>query len=975
MTEEIIDNEWSSLALDDGTILKEYHDLDLVIGGDDAEKITASPTNVRYSPSVNKAKNAKFDVPPDSRLENLTYLGENIKFYVDRELAFDGEIRAIDSQQKEGQDYSITARPAGKKLSGSDVEENVNNEIFSDRISKLVDEFNEIDNRHEDLVNTSDEELSGVIGVGGNVRAVDNVNSGLATYENIGTDATRVTSIYIKAYTPEDAEILANITTGLDTHNFTIDGLDKNRYGEWIRIQPDFSDPDTYKINFTIDNGALLIDWVSVVEEKVSRETTAPEVNTIAEDIPFYSRSGSELENNITSIGDGLLINNNGEPRTRQISEWSSSPFPFLEETDFVDGQGGEIETDESQVQWDFSPSDSLEDWGLYARTKPYEIFVNRNETHTLGNTIYDNSWDGSAASSTEQIAVQDSSVKITGNADKRFQWTYRTSDVTEKLRLESQAYLTDTSTIEWVIQAGPFETSDTQDGYGISIGNGSFELIRWDAGSTTVLDTTSYTRQQDEWFDWSITIDDEGVDVSLSDSNASYNLSSSDTTHTEFGEFAIDTNSTHYLDDMFAEVGNTIQNITLDVQIDTARLDDVGLLLEDTSYREWSWTELVASDFYDQYPNPIQGSTEVYVEASPRNEHAFIISPLVFVHKNNKWDEQNDFDVTVDSSNGHLDYPHKYATGQVFDNTVEFSEEVSNTNIFTSSVDSDVSIQSSIVGKWGPSQVIDLTATDFPQPVNSPIITDRYSYPGVQHTVQYTLSSGGLRDTDSPRRGFKKQVLNSYSVEYSTNDLEILFDRDLSNNRLALMNTLAEDSSVLFRWENNHAKIFHQGQETTDVDLDSENITSSVSIEDVYASCEVIGLHNVRSGVIASDDAPDFVDDHKTIRSEDIETEIDAINRARRFLSNHGSIKYKGKIKTLPTFAPIGAEVDGSLFNHGQDMVIRGVSYGKRGTKINLGYEKDISTELISLQIGTQSTKGRASSKGMTIPVGEDQI
>lgn len=974
MTENIIDSEWSSLAKDDGAISLKQNKHDVVIGGEDASKITTSPTSLRYSPSLNKAKNITLDVPPDSQLEDLTYLGEPMQLFIDGELAFTGEIRNIKTQQKEGQDYSITARPPGKKLNGSDLEKTVNNEIIIDTIASIVDKYNDWDDELENLAGTEFEELNDVEAIGGGVRAVSN-STGTATYSNVGSDLSKVTSIYVKAYVPGSETLTLDIETSSTSDSRTIENLDKNIYGEWIQLQ-DFNDvEESYELVFNLEGNSLLIDWISIVNENITRETTAPDIETIEEDVDFYSRSNSELEDTTDSVGDGLQFDGDGNPQTRQISAWAYDPFPeSTGDDEFVDGLAGRIEAGGSEIEWDFSTQDSLDKWALYARTKPFEYFLNRTEEHTLGNTPYDDDWSGSASASTEQVAVEDSSVKITGDADRSSQWLFDRTTTTNSLEFSSQAYVTGTGTIDWIIQAGPFvDDDDNQDGYGIQISSGTLYLKRYDAGSENTLDSTSYSRQENEWFDWEIQITENNVNVSLEDSNDSYSLNSGDTTHSLFGEFRVDTSQTHYLDDMLGDASpNSSKDIDITTTVDGNTISFSSFI--DGGYREWTWRRIVDYDFGTEFSESLSGNFDVLIEGNDENPTSFMVSPLTLVHERSEWSD-SDFDLTVHEADGHLDYPPVYADGAIFNTEIQFEEEISNTNIFKSTIDSTVNTETDVRSSWGPSQVIETDFTDFPNPPNSTSVTDEYSYAGVQHTVQYTLSSAGQRNSDSPREGFDRQTLSEFSVDYSTNNLEVLFDRDLSDNRLALMNSLASDSSVLFRWEGTKAKLFHEGQESTNIDLRSENINSSVSIEDVYATCEVIGLHNVRSGVIASDDAPTFVDEHKVIRTEDIESETDAINRARRFLKNHGSIKYKGQINTMPTFAPLGAEVDGSLFNHGQDMVIKKVRYSKNNTTITLGYDKDISTELISLEDQTQGTKGRASSKGMTIPVGEDQI
>lgn len=977
MSEHIINSEWSELSEDDGTVTLDYNEYDIIIGGEQADEIVSTPTNISYSPSINKAKNITVDVPPDSNLEDLTYLGDQLELYIDGRFAFGGEIIEIETQQKEGEDYSITARPPGKKLSGADYEKTANNEIFVDIISTLVDEFNTFDNQHDSMINTSEETRNNIVDLGGNVLGTSG-GSGSVTYSPVGPDLSDITSIYVKAYTEvsDGLDLTVSSTSSSTSETVTIsDIFDKNDYGQWERFTFDFGSTDEYELEFSLSSDTRLIDWISVTNEDVYRETTSPDVEILEENIDFYTRSGDELENTAEEVGDGILFDGNGRPQTRQITDWATSPFPLFGGDDYVNGEGGNIMTGDQPVEWDFSPSDPMEDWALYARTFSYEIFVNRNETHTQGNTNYDESWSGNASVSTDQVAVEDSSVYIAGDADKNFQWTYNRDDAIDPLEFESQAYIPSSGTINWNIV-------QSDDGYGLKVGSSSIELVRIDDGLDETLDSVDSGPQTGEWFDWTIEIEDnsDNVSATLTDSSGSYSLSANDETYSSFEQFQVDTNTSHYLDDMFAEVGD-VREIDLKVTVDGSSLS-VGLLLPDVDYREWGWTDLATYDFIGDYPNPIDSNIEVSIgpgevsddSNSTFNPTAFVISPLVLVHKESEWSGL-DFDLTVDEAEGHLDYPPEYADGTKFGTDIRFTEEISDENIAESTVESTVNTEQDIISSWGPSQVIDLETTSFPSYPDSTTSTNSYSYPGVQHVLRYSLSSGGFRDNDSPREGFNRQRLDSFSVDYSVNNLEVMFDRSLSNNHLALMNSLAEDSSVLFRWEGEKAKIFHRGQETTDIDLRSENISSSVSIEDVYGSCEVIGLHNVRSGIIESSDAPDFVDDHKVIRTEDITDVTDAKNRARRFLENHGSIQFKGDISTLPTFAPLGAEIDGSLFNHGQDMIIQGVRYNKRGATISLGYNKNVSTELLALGDDTQSTKSRTTSKGMTIPAGEEQI
>jgi len=117
-----------------------------------------------------------------------------------------------------------------------------------------------------------------------------------------------------------------------------------------------------------------------------------------------------------------------------------------------------------------------------------------------------------------------------------------------------------------------------------------------------------------------------------------------------------------------------------------------------------------------------------------------------------------------------------------------------------------------------------------------------------------------------------------------------------------------------------------------------------------------VYGQNGIYSGVIEADNPPSFVDRNKEIRDADIETELDAQRRAISFLRNNSTIEYEGSIDTMPTFAPVGEMMDGSLFDHGQDMVIETVSYGKDRTSISLGFEQRLSRKIRGLDRDTSS-------------------
>jgi hypothetical protein len=303
------------------------------------------------------------------------------------------------------------------------------------------------------------------------------------------------------------------------------------------------------------------------------------------------------------------------------------------------------------------------------------------------------------------------------------------------------------------------------------------------------------------------------------------------------------------------------------------------------------------------------------------------------------------DFDNTVDS-NLQLQYPREYHKNA----WVTFNSVVAQNNITESTTTGQFNNTSFIAGdEWGPVQRI-TSDVSFPNPENTASVTDLYPYSAVDHQARVYLCASGERTNASPTRGYQSTELTSYDVDVSTNDLEIIFGQDLTGNRLSVISDLADASTQFYRWEGNNCKIFQRGTKKTNVDVRREDTTSSVGIEDVYSSAEVYGQGGVYSGVIEADDPPDFVNRRKQIRESDIETENDARRRAISFIRNNSSVEYEGSIDTNPTFAPVGSMLDGSLFDHGQDMVIESVRYSKSGTSISLGFEQRLSRKIRGL-------------------------
>ena len=209
-----------------------------------------------------------------------------------------------------------------------------------------------------------------------------------------------------------------------------------------------------------------------------------------------------------------------------------------------------------------------------------------------------------------------------------------------------------------------------------------------------------------------------------------------------------------------------------------------------------------------------------------------------------------------------------------------------------------------------------------------------------------------------SPLQGVNNHEINSYDVLADTNDLSVFLDQDFTDNRLSIISSLADDSNLFFRFEGNLCRIFTRGSKQTDVELVEESVTSSVDIEDVYASVEVIGQNGVTSGIVQADDAPDFIDKHKELRERDIKNKEDANRRAMDFLRSHSSIEYSGSITTLPTRVPVGEELPDSIFSHGKRTHIEKASYSKRRTNIDAGKTQSFAKKIISLDRGEKQSE-----------------
>lgn len=824
---DTLEGEWQDLAIDDGDVVltanEYYAELD-----DGNNVISTRITSISYSPTVNKAKNLKIDVPRTTDLEDNTYLGETLRVYVDGNKLFEGDVVVISTSQTEGDDYTVEAESPGKRLKGDDIDRSVSNEMVYDTITSVIDEFNTLDGNYRNLQGSDSEERQDVKDLGQNVlTSADGIQKGAVTYPSLGDDAGEIETIYVKTYTPDSIDSITVDIIGTETYSYTIDDADKNRYGEWRKIEPAFNNGASYDFKVRISNGARLIDWVVITDHQIKRKTYTPDIKEdsssdagVGESDFYKFDTKEELVKNVQNSGDAYIVNDeegNYEIRTRKVASWgiidyqgdpyTGSDIPEEEQGSFqlndehaIDGQelvleAGERTPDMASL---FSIEDTLVDYEMHIR------------------------------------------LRITKNEGTNAKWRYSfgiNGDTNEEASIDEAIFETP---VEW-----PYS-----DEHG--------------------------------WLSFPST----------------------------------------------------------------------GILEGDL-------------DSVDDFFLKTLSNSEMYVA----------IDAVVFTHKGDSLNYTFGDDT---DANKELNRPASYAHNDLYDTDqyVEFKAQESDKNI--SSATSTVSFSSTQdpVTDWGVEHSIRIVPgegyTSFVD--SSTTVSDSFPYAGASHSIRVMMAGVGDSD-ETPTDGHLEMKLDSISADNATNDADIVTDEGFSGNRLSVINGLAKDSSALFRFDGNKAKIFEQGLLKTDVDLYKESVTSSRDISETYKSCQVKGKNNVKGNRVTAPNAPSFVDKEKSIIDRSVESQAQATSKARSFLKDHGEIEYKGDISTLPTMAPLGEMMDGSLFAHGKDMVIESVRYGKRSTSISLGFDEDVASQLIENARESKQINEEGSSKGMTVPTGEDEF
>lgn len=316
------------------------------------------------------------------------------------------------------------------------------------------------------------------------------------------------------------------------------------------------------------------------------------------------------------------------------------------------------------------------------------------------------------------------------------------------------------------------------------------------------------------------------------------------------------------------------------------------------------------------------------------------------------------------------------YSTTYGFDNSLDSDNLLSSPGEYwgSESVDlQNISVgyavdEVTIDGEFNHTENLQEIGTELPDNrTSSNTSTDTYQYTGIESInsdikVVVRLSAGE-KDTDRPPTlNNKRNVLSSLEVKARGSNIPLVNGTNVTGNRLSVITDETDGSEIYFRMDGNEVVVMQRGSLKTSPNLRKESVESSVDIEGSYASCQVIGrrqgpdtgmrfgTQDVKGDIIEAENAPNIVDDHKIIEDKSKTTKKACNEKAVSFLAENARIKYDGRIETLPTFAPLGEDIDGAVFSHGEDMMIEAVDYSMDGTTITFGREHDFSKQLVDM-------------------------
>jgi len=901
--DSFINQDWDSLAIDDGSFVVSANSYRARLEDRNGNVIYSTVDSISYRPEINTAPSITVDVEPKTELENTDFLNGILDVFVDGEILFSGEIEKISFNQEEGEFYSIKAYSPGRKLKQEVVSESANNRILSDYIAKTVDKFNEFDDEHFNLTDSSQENLTNVEKFGFSGRRPTNT-SGTAKYTNVASDASQVEAIYVKVFSgSNNVEVV--VDTANSSYSETINDADTGDFGEWRKVVPSGLNQESYDLIFNLNGSDTeLYDWISLTEQELQRVNEAfaePNVQDTVTVEDVNSDSGLESYINISET-DPLEISSG-------LNLKSSTIYQILDDSPAAVWDDAQAET--------FNLQDNAESEIVhYFDRKPFEViddnvYVDSNGFAYEGRHIDPANVKGKVeledgrnivVNVNDEVVTPDSPNQQ-GSVD-----IVRDSDVTGLISTSSGIQTTDGQPV--------FEDGTSIDlGYAINLA--TFE----DDGSTETNVRERFTPNENafsvqdvskadfaEWeFSPNYTIPDGNLGIAIRGRQEEFNMEG--------------------------------LSLTIDGQgIGKTEFNTIGISPNETDF-DWYQNEAVFSEI---------SADNTYTFRMEQNEDRITtdIDTVVF------YDTRFSYNFPADvNSNNKLPGPESYP--DLFSTTTSKLAVTGNID----SVDANITINNSVGNKL---QVSFDSTNFFPDDgteIGTTSISVSANVPTKTFELKFGLSRYGSRTNGTPTQGYLSQNLTEFDASADINDLQVIETKTFDENRLSIISNLADDSTLVFRWEGNNCRIFERGEKKTNVSLKSENVTSSVDIEDTYSSVEVQGVNNVTSGVIEANNAPAFINDHKLIRDRDVETVDDAARRAKAFLDKNSEIQYKGGIDTLPTRIPVGEQIDGSNFLHGQDVIIESGRYSKSRTSLSLGRNKSFARKFVDLDRSSDSS------------------
>jgi len=364
--------DWSELAIDDGTISLEKNSYYLRLFSRSGNEIVSQIESIGFKQEVNAAQNPTFDIPPLGELKtNKTdYLSGAAQLFIDGKIAFAGEIIKIDTSQTIGDNISIKVRNPGRKLDDQSVDITPNNSVLQDVIGKIIDRQNDIHSEFSDMISSAS--LNNTTQIGDLIAVSSGSSSGTITFSDVNSDLSSLDRVNVKAYSAPSVEMeLLPADSNEEDFTYTMDTLDKNESGEWVTIDIPSYPETSYDLRFTLEDNSYLFDWLAIAGSEVTRELTAPTIEQVGSDEFFYSRSGTELQNNIIDAESSNIVYDSGSDAVRAKQWGVVGEFQNGQSrSNAVNGAAEVLPVGSSSVPIDLSSEDSIPEGDLWVRAK-----------------------------------------------------------------------------------------------------------------------------------------------------------------------------------------------------------------------------------------------------------------------------------------------------------------------------------------------------------------------------------------------------------------------------------------------------------------------------------------------------------------------------------------------------------------------------------------------------------------------------